>query len=158
MARWLRLLAFSLVFVVAACARGQASGTFDRTLNVGAPLELDVQTGAGSIDVRAGAEGKVEIHGRIRVGGSNRAAAQEIVDKLEAMPPIELDGNRLRIGRLDEQFRKNVAISYEIVVPAATQLRSRTGSGSQTVTGLAGPVHLESGKVVVFSAVAQVAK
>jgi hypothetical protein len=123
-----------------------ATGTFDRMLNVGEPLELDVQTGSGSIDVRAGAAGKVEVHGEIRVGGWSHGAADDILEKVKASPPIELDGNKLRIGRLDDSlWQKNVSISYTIVVPAATQLRSRTGSGSQTATGLAGPVHLESG-------------
>ena len=147
MTRLLRLLALSLLLVVAACARAQvATGTFDRTLNVGEPLELDVQTGSGSIDIRAGAAGKVEVHGEIRVDGWMISGADEIVEKLKASPPIELDGNRVRIGRLDETFwQKNVSISYTIVAPAATQLRSRTGSGSQTASGLAGPVVLESG-------------
>lgn len=147
MIRSLRLLAISLLWVVAACARAQvATGTFDRTLNVGEPLELDVQTGSGSIDIRAGATGKVEIHGDIRVGGWKSSGADEIVDKIKASPPIELDGNRLRIGRLDETlWQNNVSISYTIVVPAATQLKARTGSGSQTASGLKGPVILESG-------------
>jgi DUF4097 and DUF4098 domain-containing protein YvlB len=147
MTRSLRLLAISLMFVVGGCAWAQmATGTFDRTLNVGEPLELDVQTGSGSIEVRAGAAGKVEVHGEIRVGGGSRGSADDILDKVKASPPIELDGNKLRIGRLDDSlWQKNVSISYTIVVPAATQLRSRTGSGSQSATGLAGPVRLESG-------------
>ncbi len=146
MIRSLRLLAFSLLFVVGACARAQVAGTFDRTLNVGEPLELDVQTGSGSVEIRAGAAGKVEVHGEIRVGGWKVSGADEIVDKIKASPPIELDGKRLQIGRLDEAFwRNNVSISYTIVAPAATQVRSRTGSGTQTASGLAGPVVLESG-------------
>jgi DUF4097 and DUF4098 domain-containing protein YvlB len=152
MTRSLRLLALSLLFVVAACARAQtASGTFDRTLNVGEPLELDVQTGSGAIEVRAGAAGKVEVHGEIRVGNwktlvGARAGAEEVVEKIKASPPIELEGNHLRIGQLDEAFwKQNASISYTIVAPAATQLRARTGSGSQTARGLAGPVVLESG-------------
>jgi DUF4097 and DUF4098 domain-containing protein YvlB len=147
MTRSLRLLVISLLLVVAGCARAQmATGTFDRTLNVGEPLELDVQTGSGSIDVRAGAAGKVEVHGEIRVGGWSRGSAEDIVDKLKTSPPIELAGNKLRIGPVDESlWQKNASISYTIVVPAATQLRSRTGSGSQAAAGLAGPVRLESG-------------
>jgi len=152
MTRSLRLLGISLLLVVGACARAQtATGTFDRTLNVGEPLELDVQTGSGAIDVRAGATGKVEVHGEIRVGTwknlvGARAGAEEIVEKIKASPPIELQGSRLRIGRLDDEFSKqNVSISYTIVAPAATQLRARTGSGSQSAKGLAGPVVLESG-------------
>jgi hypothetical protein len=154
MTRSIRLLSVSLLLVVAACARGQgATGSFDRTLNVGEPLELEVETGSGAIEVRAGAAGKVEVHGEIRVGswrglfgGGGGANADDIVQKIKASPPIEQSGNRLVIGRLDEAlWHQNVSISYTIVAPAATQLRSRTGSGSQTASGLAGPVVLESG-------------
>jgi hypothetical protein len=147
MTRSLRLLSMFLLLATGACARGQtATGAFDRTLTVGEPLELDVQTGSGAVDVRAGAAGKVEIHGEIRIGGGKTSGAEERVEKIKASPPIELDGNRLRIGPVDEgSWQNNVSISYTIVAPAATQLRSRSGSGSQTVTGLAGPVHVESG-------------
>lgn len=153
MTRSIRLLSMSLLLVVAACARGQgAAGVFDRTLNVGEPLELEVQTGSGAIEVRAGAAGKVEVHGEIRVGswrglfGGGRASADDIVQNIKASPPIEQNGNRLVIGRLDESFwHQNVSISYTIVVPAATQLRARSGSGSQSVRGIAGPVVVETG-------------
>jgi hypothetical protein len=147
MTRSLRLLSMSLLVAVTGCAWAQmATGTFDRTLSVGSPLELDVQTGSGAITIRAGAEGTVVVHGEIHVGGWRASEADEIVENIKASPPIELDGNTLRIGRLDESYwRKSVSISYEIVVPAATRVRSRTGSGSQTVTGLAGPVRVESG-------------
>ena len=153
MTRSIRLLSMSLLLVVAACARGQgATGSFDRTLNVAEPLELDVQTGSGAIEVRAGAAGKVEVHGEIRVGGwrglfgGGGAGASDIVQNIKASPPIEQNGNRLVIGRLDESFwRQNVSISYTIVVPAATQLRARSGSGSQSVRGIAGPVVVETG-------------
>jgi len=154
MTRSIRLLSVSLLLVVAGCARGQgATGSFDRTLNVGEPLELEVQTGAGAIEVRAGAAGKVEVHGEIRVGswrglfgGGGRAGADDIVQNIKTSPPIEQNGNRLVIGRLDESFsHQNVSISYTIVAPAATQLRARSGSGSQSVSGLAGPVVVETG-------------
>ncbi|MGB9104765.1 MAG: DUF4097 family beta strand repeat-containing protein, partial [Terriglobales bacterium] len=36
-------------------------------------------------------------------------------------------------------------ISYELVVPAETKLLSKTGSGSQEISGVAGPAEVESG-------------
>jgi hypothetical protein len=154
MTRSIRLLSLCLLLVVAACARGQgATGSFDRTLNVGEPLEIEVQTGSGAIEVRAGAAGKVEVHGEIRVGswrglfgGGSRGSAADIVENIKMSPPIEQNGNRLVIGRLDEAFwHQNVSISYTIVAPAATQLRARSGSGSLSVSGIAGPVVVETG-------------
>jgi len=152
MTRSIRLLSVSLLFVVAACARGQgATASFDRTLNVNEPLELEVQTGSGAIEVRAGVAGKVEVHGEIRVGGwhglfGGRGSADDIVQSIKTSPPIEQNGNRLVIGRLDDAFaHQNVSISYTIVAPVATQLRARSGSGSQSVSGIAGPVVVETG-------------
>ena len=153
MTRSLQLLSVSLLLVAAVCARAQGTtGSFDRTLTVAEPVELDVRTGSGSIEVRAGAAGKVEVHGEIRVGswrgffGGGSAGADDIVEKIKASPPIEQQGNRLTIGRLDESFwQKNVSISYMIVAPANTQVRTRSGSGGQKVSGLAGPVFTETG-------------
>src|SRR4051812_49515615 len=113
MTRSLWLLAIGVLFVVGACARAQtASGSFDRALNVGEPLELDVQTGSGSIDIKAGAAGKVEIHGEIRVGGWEVSGADELGEKIKASPPIGLEGKRLRVGRPDETpLEKKISIN-----------------------------------------------
>jgi len=52
----------------------------------------------------------------------------------------------VRVGYIKERkFRRNVTISYEIVVPASTEVKSHTGSGSQSVSGVSGPVEIGSG-------------
>jgi hypothetical protein len=147
MARRLRYPAVPLVLLLAAPVAAQvATGSFDRTLQVPDSLELDVRTGAGAISIRSGAPGRVEVHGEIRVGRADRAAAEALVAKITASPPIELTGSELTIGRLDDALaRQSVAISYSITVPAATSIRSRTGSGTQTVVGVAGPVNATTG-------------
>ncbi len=125
-------------------------GSFDRTLSVSGPLDLAVQTGAGSIRVNAGEPGTVRIHGAIRarpgwLGGSERDA-EERVRRLEKDPPIEQTGNSLRIGRIsDSDLRRNVSISYELIVPPETRARSATGSGSQSIDGVRGPVNASTG-------------
>jgi DUF4097 and DUF4098 domain-containing protein YvlB len=89
----------------------------------------------------------VEVHGKIRAGsdwfGFSRDAA-DVVRQIEANPPIEQNGNAIRIGRLSDSVR-NVSISYDIVVPAGSSVRSHTGSGSQNITGVAGPVEAQTG-------------
>ena len=126
-----------------------AEGAFQRSLNVSGPVDLDVSTGSGSITVREGTSGKVEIHGTIKarrnwLGGG--PSAEEKVKRLESDPPIEQTGNSIRIGRIeDEDLRRNVSISYDITVPADTSLRSKTGSGSQNVMGLNGTVDASTG-------------
>lgn len=127
-------------------------GSFERTLQVTGPVELDVQTGSGRITVRTGDAGSVHVVGTIRAGrslfnwfGTSRAA-EEKVRYLESNPPIEQDGNIIRIGYIKERkFRHNVSISYEVVVPVETQLRSKTGSGSQSIEGVRGPVSADTG-------------
>ncbi len=126
-----------------------AEGSFDRTLKVTGPVDLQVTTGAGSISVHAGQAGTVQVHGTIRASTGWRLdhqEAQEKVRRLEANPPIGQDGNAIRIGHIDdEELRRNISISYEIVVPAETRLRSETGSGSQTIDGVHGPAEVSAG-------------
>jgi DUF4097 and DUF4098 domain-containing protein YvlB len=138
--------------LVAANVATAAEGSFRETLDVGSALELEVTTGSGSITIREGAAGRAEIVGEIRAfdGGfffwRSGADAEEVVRALEADPPIELEGGRLRIGHIDDpDFRHNVSISYEITVPADTAVQSHTGSGSQTVSGIAAPVTAGTG-------------
>lgn len=135
-----------LVLAVAAPSYGSAEGSFDRTLKVTGPVQLDVSTGSGSIRVRPGGAGSVHVVGTIRVHDSWGGDADEKVRRLEANPPIEQVGNIIRIGHIeDEELKRNVSISYEIEVPAETQVRSESGSGSQEMRGLTGPVRAQTG-------------
>ena len=134
--------------VVHIAAQSQrASGTFERTLTVDGPVELSVRTGSGSIQVRTGSGARVQIMGRISAGSSRDGVdAAERVRRVEAAPPIAQTGNVIRIGDTnDDPIYRNVAISYEIEVPANTRINSQTGSGSQTIGSLDGPVRAQTG-------------
>lgn len=122
-----------------------AEGSFERTLKVTGPVRLDVSTGSGSVEVRTGSGNEVRISGRIKstdwFGNS-----EERVRKIEANPPIQQSGNDIRIGhQTDSDLMHNISISYELVVPADSELRSHTGSGNQTIAGLHGVVEVTSG-------------
>jgi hypothetical protein len=135
-------------------------GKFDRTLKVTGPVDLEVNTGSGRIDVRAGSSSVVQIYGLIRAGDDWKTTAQEKVRFIMSNQPIEHTGNIIRIGRLrDQAYRNNVSISYEIVVPAETQVRSSTGSGSQKIEGVRGPVDAStgSGSIAIYSIGSKVA-
>jgi hypothetical protein len=128
----------------------QATGSFARTLTVTGPVDLDVSSGSGRIEVRAGQAGRIQIDARITAGDwgffGSRASAQERVRRIEADPPVEQTGNRVRIGRIDdEELRNHVSISYTLVVPPDTTLVSKTGSGSHLIEGLRGNVTAGSG-------------
>jgi len=123
-------------------------GHFDRTLQVSGPVEMDVRTGSGTIAVRTGASSTVHIIGTIRPshGWFGNDDAEKKVRYLESHPPIEQLGNVIKVGRIeDEELQRNISISYEITAPAETRLRSASGSGEQTVSGLRGPVEASSG-------------
>jgi DUF4097 and DUF4098 domain-containing protein YvlB len=132
---------------LAAPARA-VEGHFARTLQVSGAVELEVQTGSGTIDVRTGDSSTVRITGTIRTtsGWFEGAGAENKVHYLEANPPIEQHGNFIKIGRIeDEDLQRNISISYEIVAPVETRLRSNSGSGEQNVSGLRGPAEASSG-------------
>ena len=95
--------------------------------------------------MRSGPVGSVQVSGRIKVSGWSDNA-DEKVRKLEQNPPIQQNGNSIRIGYVsDPELRRNVSIDYQIVVPQATSLMSHTGSGDQKIDGIKGPLQARSG-------------
>jgi len=129
-----------------ATAAASAEGSFQRTLQVTGPVNLDLTTGSGTITVHSGSDNQVQITGHIRVTNWFGGDAEERVHRIEANPPIQQSGNDIRIGHIeDPDLRHNVSISYELVVPAATALHSHTGSGNQEIDGIHGIVEAEAG-------------
>jgi hypothetical protein len=127
-----------------------AKGAFEQTLSVDEAIVLDVSTGSGSITIRSGDSGTVEIVGRIKVGSGffkrSQSEVEELIEHFESNPPVELKDGRLLVGHIkDRAYRNNVSISYEIVVPADTEVVSDTGSGSQRVSGIGAPVKAGTG-------------
>jgi hypothetical protein len=146
--RTLAIIAFLLVCTADALAR-QAEGEFRETLDIDEPVVLDVATGSGSITVRAGASNRVEVVGKIKVNrkfGRSAADAEAMVRQFEQEPPVEIVDGQLRVGHIeDRNYQRNVTISYEIEVPAGTEVKSHTGSGAQELFGVNGPVEVSSG-------------
>jgi hypothetical protein len=134
------LAVMAVVALAPATARAQrVEGGFQRTLTVSGQADIDIVTGSGQIDVRQGGAGRVEITARIRADdgwGRSRSSlsAQERVRRIEANPPVEQNGNTVRIGHMtQDELRDNVSISYVVTIPPGAALRSRTGSGSQQI-------------------------
>ncbi len=151
---WLPILAATILTLaagtlVATPARAAAEGHFERTLKVNGPVDLNVETGSGSISVRTGSADSVQVHATIRGSNGWLGSDHELEDRIhsiESHPPIEQDGNTLRIGHFDDhELTRNISISYELVVPAATKARTSTGSGSQSLDGVSGPLEATSG-------------
>ena len=136
-----------LALSVPAAAQGPV-GTFERTLKVSGSADVSVQSGSGSIRVEPGAVDRVRVAARIKAGSSWLVGGdvEKRVRQIEQNPPIEQQGNVIRIGWFaDDDLPRNISITYEITVPAATKLAARTGSGSIVVGAIAGPVEVKSG-------------
>jgi putative adhesin len=128
----------------------RVEGSFEKTLSVGPQTDIEIMSGSGSIEVRQGSAGRVEIRAKVRAGdwGWNRSglSAQERVKRIEANPPVEQQGNTVSIGEIkDTDLRDGVSISYDVTVPPGTALRSKTGSGSQRIEGVDGNVVASTG-------------
>ncbi len=138
---------FALFVGVLGLEAATVEGTFERTLTVTGAVTLDVATGSGNITVRGGEPGRVHIVGRYRIRDTwFGARAEEKARLLEDNPPIQQDGNRIRVGHIeDARLRRDVSISYEIVTPSETALDAASGSGSQEITGIQGPVEARCG-------------
>jgi len=124
-------------------------GSFDRTLRVDGPVDLDVLSRSGRIRVTVGAGDAVHVVAQIRAHGSltwwHMYSPTEQVKMLESNPPIDQSGNRISIGRIsDDALASNVTISYDLTVPATTRLRTTSRSGDQAIDAIQGPVTASS--------------
>jgi hypothetical protein len=140
-------LVFAIALVVfataAALASSRPAGTFDRTLQVTGPVDLEVLTHSGDITVRAGASGSVVIHGKIFVGDRWLSGKREgDVQEIEQHPPIRQEGNSIHIDYLNV---RDISVDYEITVPADTTIRAHSGSGDQIIEGTHGNVDVQTG-------------
>lgn len=145
----LRILVLS-VLLLPAVAAADAHNTFSQELDVPDALHLEVTTGSGSIDIDTKPGGSVSIVGKVKVnryGWFRRGGdADEIIRQVVENPPIELSGDTLTIGHIeDSSIRRRVSVSYTILVPADTAVKAKTGSGSIEVDDVAAPVEVRSG-------------
>ena len=132
------LFASTLVF-----ASNTPQGTFDKTLQVSGPVDLEVLTHSGDVTVRAGGSGSVQIHGRIYVGNHWLTGdRQNDVHAIEQNPPIRQEGNSVHIDYVNAH---NISVDYEITVPTDTTVRTRSGSGDQAIEGTHGNVDVQTG-------------
>jgi len=139
----LSLLAAVAALLTTTAFASTPQGTFDRTLQVNGPVDLEVLTRSGDVTIRAGGSGSVQIHGKIFVGdhwlfGDRQAD----VHGIEQNPPIRQEGNSIHIDYVNA---RNISIDYEITVPADTTIRTHSGSGDQIIEGTHGNAEVETG-------------
>lgn len=150
MKRKLQISVIGILLVMSTATFAAVEGNFDRTLKVRGRVDLDVQSGSGNITVRQGDSSSVVIHGHVKASESwfntGGLSADEKVKRIEQNPPIEQNGNSIRIGHIEEEsLRNNISITYDITVPKDTSIQSHTGSGDQRISGVSGPVRANTG-------------
>jgi len=123
-----------------------AEGRFERTLKVTGAPDVEVSTGSGNITVRAGDSSSIHIVGHIRSFNWFGGDASDRVARIEQHPPVVQVGNAIRIGHFDDPgLQRNIAISYEITLPANSTVRCSSGSGSLNVDGVSASLKARTG-------------
>ena len=141
----LALLTIALVVLFTSAAFASSpQGTFDRTLTVSGPVDLEVLTHSGDVKVHAdSSSGSVVIHGKIYVGDHWLMGRREDdVHAIEQNPPIRQEGNSIHIDYVNV---RNISVDYDISVPADTTVRTHSGSGDQEIKGTHGNVEVQTG-------------
>ena len=122
-----------------------SDGTFDKTLNVNGPVQLEVSTGSGYVHVTPGADNQVHIIGHVHANHGWMGSSDEQVQKVVDNPPIEQSGNTIRVGQMHEGMFNHVSIDYDISAPKSTHLKAESGSGDIKAISMSGGVRLETG-------------
>jgi putative adhesin len=157
--RWLTVALAAGIIPLVAPSRAASQSfrrAFERIYKVSGPVQLHIRTESSDVVVRPSQTGQVRVKGIIHISGSilgDATAAEQKAREIGANPPIQQDGNLIRIGLMkdaksDEDlqaFPKYVSIDYEVETPADTQVNSKTGSGDYSISGLQGPVTIETG-------------
>ena len=142
--RFPKVLAIALaVLVVSSLASASEQGRFQKTFQVSGAADLQVFTRSGDVVINSGPAGSIAITGHIHVGdrwfnGGKKAEIEEI----EKNPPLQQSGNNIRIDYVN---RQNIAIDYEITAPSDTKIRTKSGSGDQTIEGMKAGIDVETG-------------
>lgn len=137
-----KALVIALLLVLWAIAPAAAYAqrfSFERSFDVKDPSTVDVSTLRGKIDIVAGEAGRIVVAGEatVRVGWDVPANALELARQVAAAPPIEREGQTIRLRRpSDEASQRAVTVSYRIRVPRSTEIRSISDSGATSVRGV----------------------
>jgi hypothetical protein len=136
----------SLAFTPYVAAQ-EADGSFERTLKVTSPVDFSIRSGSGRIRVYSGPGDTVKIVARLRADHDWFAGdVSRQIREIEKNPPIEQTGNTIRVGWFaDEDLPRHISISYDVAVPALTNVNAKTGSGGVDIGDLRGSVETHSG-------------
>ena len=139
----LAMIAVAACASLGICSAQPIEGTFERTINLTGPANLDLTTDSGGISVTPGAAGSVRIRGILTAQRRllRSPDVESRIHRIESNPPIEQSGNSIRVGYVNERrLLKDISMRLEIVVPPESQVRARADSGGIRVEGIRGPI------------------
>ncbi len=133
-----------LAVVASGCEMGPAAtGAFDRSFNVTAPIRLELSNASGDVTIKGSSDNKVHVHGDVRSSGVGFDSPQKRLDAIVGNPPVEQKGDTIRVGK-DLTRVHNVSITYTIEVPHDTEVSTQVVSGSLDISKVRGPVKVDS--------------
>ena len=144
-----------IAFGIGGAAPAQAQRfPFERSFDVTGPSALDVSTIRGRIDVTVGEPGRVVVAGTatVRVDWNVPANAAELARKVADNPPIQREGNTLKLRPPpDAEALRAVTVSYQVRVPPETEVTTVSESGATSVRGVSRAVVIrtQSGAIEV---------
>jgi DUF4097 and DUF4098 domain-containing protein YvlB len=134
----------ALAVVASGCEMGPAAtGAFDRSFTVTAPIRLELSNASGNVTITGSADNKVHVHGDVRSSGIGFESPQKRLDAIVGNPPVEQKGDTIRVGK-DLSKIHNVSIAYTIEVPHDTEISTQVASGEQNISNIRGPVKVDS--------------
>jgi DUF4097 and DUF4098 domain-containing protein YvlB len=134
----------ALAVVALGCEMGPAAtGAFDRSFTVTAPIRLELSNASGNVTITGSADNKVHVHGDVRSSGIGFESPQKRLDAIVGNPPVEQKGDTIRVGK-DLSKIHNVSIAYTIEVPHDTEISTQVASGEQNISNIRGPVKVDS--------------
>jgi DUF4097 and DUF4098 domain-containing protein YvlB len=132
------------VLICAACVTGPpVRGSFDRDYTVSGPIRLELTNASGNVDISGSADGKVHVHGDVRVSGIGHGNSQKRLNDTVSNPPIEQKADTIRIGK-EMSAMRNISINYSIQVPHDTEVSAAVASGAESIRGVRGPVKVQA--------------
>jgi hypothetical protein len=111
------------------------------TASMASPGALRIDGGTnGSVDIVAGTGNQVHIRAKVFADARSTDRAQEIARQVD----VRVDGDRIYADGPDTGRRESWGVSYEITVPADTDLDIETFNGGIAVEDVAGEITFEA--------------
>ena len=126
-------------------------GKFEREIEVKVPLRLEMTTGSGDIAVQQGEDSKLRVTSEFEVQAGSQEEAEELARMIKEDPPIEVEGDLVRVGGLSKYnlgtwpAGPSAVFDFSVSAPFETEVRIKSGSGDQDVRSLKGPVTAKVG-------------